>query len=158
MQDGAPAGTPRVPTKDLSGAGDGESFGTPGLHLDVRRADQEAIVHLSGELDLSSAPQLRELLVALLSEDGPRHLVVDLSDLVYLDSTGLSVLVTAHKRAGSSGTAFSLANPNASVRRLLGITALDQIFDFVDSPDFAADPAPLDGASHEAEEAVERNA
>ncbi|MFZ0251204.1 MAG: STAS domain-containing protein [Acidimicrobiales bacterium] len=158
MHDGAPAEPPRVPTRDVSDASDGESVESPGLRIDVRRDDHEAIVQLSGELDLSSAPQLRDFLVTLLSEDGPGRLVVDLSDLVYLDSTGLSVLVTAHKRAISSGTAFSLASPNSSVRRLLGITALDQIFDFVDSPGFAADPAPLKGTSVREGEAAEGDA
>jgi anti-sigma B factor antagonist len=108
------------------------------MHIAVRREGEEAFIHLEGELDLSSAPQLRELLVTMLSGDPPRRVVVDLSDLVYLDSTGLSVFVTAHKRTSSTGTQFCLDNPNPSVRRLLRITALDQIFDVLDTAEPAA--------------------
>src|SRR5580693_5391653 len=104
MQDGAPAETPRVQVVQDSGDSGGEAIGSPDLRIAVRRAGREAFVDLSGELDLASAPQLRELLVTMLIEDGPSRLVIDLSDLVYLDSTGLSVLVTAHKRASSTGT------------------------------------------------------
>ena len=55
-------------------------------------------------------------------------MVVDLSDLGYLDSTGLSVFVTVQKRANAAGIDFRLSNPNASVRRLFQITALDTFF------------------------------
>jgi|HubBroStandDraft_6_1064221.scaffolds.fasta_scaffold484392_2 anti-sigma B factor antagonist len=157
MQDGAPAETPRVQVVQDSGDSGGEAIGSPDLRIAVRRAGREAFVDLSGELDLASAPQLRELLVTMLIEDGPSRLVIDLSDLVYLDSTGLSVLVTAHKRASSTGTELTLANPNASVTRLLGITALDQIFDIVDAPEPATAPTSADGASQD-EEATERGA
>ncbi len=146
MEHSEPGESQRTPTRDTAGGGALESTGTPTLSLTVQHRDLESFISLSGELDLSSAPPLRELLASVFTEDPPRRLVLDLTDLIYLDSTGLSVFVTAHKRAGGSGIEFCLANPNASVRRLLQITALDQIFVFVDAParDGSEDAGPAD--------------
>jgi len=113
--------------------GSREIDGSPTLNLRVLRQGAQSVVSLSGELDLSSAPPLRELLSGVLEEDHLDPLVVDLSDLIYLDSTGLSVFVTAHKRASASGIEFCLTNPNPSVGRLFKVTALDQVFEIVDS-------------------------
>jgi anti-sigma B factor antagonist len=124
-------GDPR-PTPDF-GQGGHEVAGTPTLNLKVLRGGQETLVSLSGELDLSSAPALRELLAGAFEDDGPPRIVLDLSGLIYLDSTGLSIFVSAHKRATASGIAFCLANPNPSVRRLFKITALDGYFTILDS-------------------------
>jgi anti-sigma B factor antagonist len=114
----------------------------PSFAIQTGRRGKESFVELSGELDLSTAPQLRETLVAIISEDRPRRLVLDLSNLIYLDSTGLSVFVTAHQRAGAESIEFSLANPNASIRRLLQITALDQVFVIVDEDGSVLPPLP----------------
>jgi anti-sigma B factor antagonist len=120
--------------------GSREVAGSPTLNLKELRQGSESLVSLSGELDLSSAPPLRELLSRVLEEDSLHRLVVDLSDLIYLDSTGLSVFVTAHKRASASGIQFCLANPNPSVGHLFKVTALDQVFEIVGSTD-ASGPA-----------------
>jgi anti-sigma B factor antagonist len=69
----------------------------------------------------------------MFTENHPHRLVLDLSELIYLDSTGLSVFVATHKRAQACGMEFGLANPNSSVRQLLQITALDQIFNIAGS-------------------------
>ena len=124
-----------------------EVAASPTLTLKELRQGSETLVSLSGELDLSSAPPLRELLSRVLDDDRLHRLVVDLSDLIYLDSTGLSVFVTAHKRASASGVEFSLANPKPSVGQLFKVTALDQVFEIVDSahasgPSAAGDAAP----------------
>ena len=134
MQESAPAETPRVPAQENPDDGGARTIGTPTFSVHAVRRGNESFVELTGELDLLSAPQLREILVEIFDEDRPRRLVLDLSDLIYMDSTGLSVFVTAHKRASASGTEFCLTHPNASVRRLLQITALDQIFVVVDEP------------------------
>jgi anti-sigma B factor antagonist len=86
------------------------------------------------------------MFAGILAEDLPSRLVVDLSDLVYLDSTGLSVFVTVQKRASAAGIDFRLSNPNPSVRRLFQITALDQFF-MLDG-DGASEPAGVDDQGH----------
>ncbi len=102
--------------------------GPPTLDLHAERRGESALVSLRGELDLSTAPPLRELLARIFADEPPESVVVDLSDLGYLDSTGLSVFVTVQKRAKAAGIDFRLSNPNPSVRRLFQITALDQFF------------------------------
>jgi len=123
---------------------------SPILTLKELRQGAESLVSLSGELDLSSAPPLRELLSRVLDDDRLHRLVVDLSDLIYLDSTGLSVFVTAHKRASTSGIEFCLANPNPSVSQLFKVTALDQVFEIVDSAQ-ASGPATAGDATRSTE-------
>lgn len=59
--------------------------------------DESVVLLLAGELDIDSAPQLTDALSGLLA-DGPTDVVLDLSALTFLDSTGLSVLIRAQKR------------------------------------------------------------
>src|SRR5580700_3125412 len=125
-------GDPRRRTPE-DAEGRHEVAGSPTLNLKVLHGSHETLVSLSGELDLSSAPALRELLAGAFEDDGPRRIVLDLSDLIYLDSTGLSIFVSAHKRATASDIEFCLADPNPSVARLFKITALDHFFTILDS-------------------------
>jgi anti-sigma B factor antagonist len=125
------AGDPRR-TQDFAES-EHEVAGSPTLNLKVLQTGQETLVSLSGELDLSSAPALRELLAGAFDDDRRRRIVLDLSDLIYLDSTGLSIFVSAHKRATATGVEFCLANPNPSISQLFKITALDQFFTILDS-------------------------
>jgi anti-sigma B factor antagonist len=116
-----------------SAEGRHEVAGSPTLNLTVLQAGEETLISLSGELDLSSAPALRELLAEVFDDDRQRRIVLDLTDLIYLDSTGLSIFVTSHKRATATGIEFCLANPNPSVGQLFKITALDHFFTIFDS-------------------------
>jgi anti-sigma B factor antagonist len=79
---------------------------------------------LEGDLDLSTAAQLYERLDEL-ARAGFNHVALDLSDLQFLDSTGLSVLLTEHKRAESVGGELVILSPTRKVRRVLQITGLD---------------------------------
>jgi anti-sigma B factor antagonist len=117
----------------VSAEGGHEVTGSPTLNLKVLQTGQETLVSLGGELDLSSAPALRELLAGAFDDDHQRRIVLDLTDLIYLDSTGLSIFVTAHKRATATGMEFCLANPNPSISQLFKITALDHFFTILDS-------------------------
>jgi anti-sigma B factor antagonist len=69
-----------------------ETFGTQ-----ASRSNGQAYVRVRGEIDLYTAPQLWETIDAAIA-GAPHELVIDLSDVSFLDSTGLSVLVRAHKR------------------------------------------------------------
>jgi anti-sigma B factor antagonist len=82
-------------------------------------------------LDLSSAPSVREVLSDAL-EENPVELVLDLADLNYVDSTGLSLFVGAKKRAQTSGTRLVLRNLQSGTQRLLEITGLKDSFDLDD--------------------------
>jgi anti-sigma B factor antagonist len=85
------------------------------------------VVSVTGEIDVHSGPNLREHLLAALAK-GQLDLVVDLSGVSFLDSSGLGVLVTAHKRARAAGGALRLASCRPAVATIFQITALDRAF------------------------------
>jgi anti-sigma B factor antagonist len=90
----------------------------------------DVVVELAGELDLSSAGQLRSTLHGLY-ESGITSLVLDLSRLVFVDSTGLSEFVAALKHCRERGGDVVLRSPTASASRVLNISGLDQVFTIV---------------------------
>ena len=97
------------------------------LLVSVSGAEQAYEVRLLGELDMSTAPQLRDELLRLAS-DGAREVTVDLSELQFMDSTGLSVLITGLKRLRERGGDLALRSPTPSTRRVLEITGLTEVF------------------------------
>ena len=84
-------------------------------------------VRLLGELDMSTATELRERLIGLAA-DGPTQVTVDLSELAFVDSTGLSVLITGLKRFRQQGGDMALRSPTPATRRVLEITGLTEVF------------------------------
>jgi len=97
------------------------------LHVVVSGAEQAYEIHLLGELDMSTAPALRERLLGLAG-DGPTHVTIDLSALSFVDSTGLSVLITGLKRIRQQGGDMALRSPTPATRRVLEITGLTEVF------------------------------
>ena len=85
-------------------------------------------VLLEGELDLATGPDLYSELDRLLAL-APRALVLDLSRLTFIDSTGVSVLNTTREHALARGVHFALQAPSRAVERVLEITALWEHFD-----------------------------
>ena len=106
-----------------------EAPGDP-LEIDVQVADERTLVTLSGELDASTATLLYDQLSDLEVED-VQHVVLDLAKVTFMDSTGLSVIVTEHKRMQHSGGSLTIFAPPSSVRRLFEITGLDSVLDVV---------------------------
>ncbi len=81
---------------------------------------QSAKVLVSGEVDVSNADELRSALDAALA-DAAGELNVDLSEVPYIDSTGIGVLVGAAHRASDAGKKLVVANPQKNVARVLGL-------------------------------------
>ncbi len=89
-------------------------------------------ITVTGELDAATAPALRAELDELRSAPGV-PLVVDLRDLVFIDSSGLGVLATAANRRAAEGTVLVVANPSAQARAVLELTNLDQVISIVEN-------------------------
>jgi stage II sporulation protein AA (anti-sigma F factor antagonist) len=90
-----------------------------------------ATVSFRGELDMSGVDRAREAIDQ--AETGSTGLLVlDLSRLDFLDSTGLEVILRAARRASDSGRRLIVQRPSRYVRRLLEMTAIDQSLDIVE--------------------------
>ncbi len=101
--------------------------------LDVRSEDRDGVVHvaLRGELDLSSTAKLQEELDRV-EAGAPQTLVLDLSKLVFLDSTGLRCLVTADERGREGGRRVVIVRGPDPVQRVFSITRLEERLEMVD--------------------------
>ncbi len=89
---------------------------------------------LKGELDLSTIEKVDQELTRA-EDDGHRLIVLDLSGLTFLDSTGLRTIVTADQRARRSGRRVVILKGPATVHRVFTITRLDERLEMVDTPD-----------------------
>ncbi len=93
---------------------------------------------LGGEIDLYTAPRLHGELVSVLSGDCPVQVVVDMSGVEFCDSTGMNVLLAAHRRAREQGGDLELAAPPPAIRKILHVTGLETVFTVLDDPAKAA--------------------
>jgi anti-anti-sigma factor len=102
-----------------------EPSGNADLGIEVILLDSGINVALEGELDLATAPPLREQLSELVAM-GWIDITVDLAELQYIDSTGLSLLIRTQKRVEQTGGSLIVVHPTRATRRLLdtaGLTA-----------------------------------
>jgi anti-sigma B factor antagonist len=112
-------------------------FPKPKFTVDVEDVDDRTrILTATGEVHVSTAPELAEQLNAALEASRTR-IVLDFSGVEFIDSTGLSVLLNALRRLARVEGALSLVCTNPTVLRLFEITRLDATFDIVATRDEA---------------------
>ena len=99
--------------------------------LGVETRGEACIVRLGGELDLYNAHQVRDTLLETCT-DGPKRVVVDLSEVEFIDSTALGVLIEARAKM-ENRRGFLLAAPGLETRRALEISGLDRHFSVHDT-------------------------
>jgi anti-sigma B factor antagonist len=92
----------------------------------VEARDGVAIMALSGELDMSTAPILREEL-AQVEHSGPPAIVIDLRDVTFIDSSGLKEFLEAKSRAQSNGHRLLMSGANPQARRLFELTGTQSL-------------------------------
>jgi len=96
--------------------------------IDLASHDGLQLLRLNGEFDLRAAPDLREaILDALGAESASGPLLVDMSGLDFLDSTIISVLLTAVQRGQEMGRQLRLAGVAPHVSRILGVTGIESV-------------------------------
>jgi anti-sigma B factor antagonist len=112
------------------------------LSLATRTQGEHTVLEVGGEVDVYTAPRLRERLIELV-DAGATSVVVDLGRVDFLDSTGLGVLVGALKRLRAAGGGLVLVCDKEPLLKIFRITALDQVFPLFPTVDAAtaADPA-----------------
>jgi anti-sigma B factor antagonist len=108
------------------------------VELSVRKSGDMAVVAITGAIDLAKSPDLRQQIIGLVDE-GVRGLVVDLSHVKYLDSSGMATLVDALNRLRARGGRMVVAGAAAEMREMFRITRLDQRFTFVADANLAVE-------------------
>ena len=104
---------------------DGGSLRKPAV-LGIEQNGQAQVIRLGGELDLYNADAVREALFTACN-DGPERIVVDLSEVEFMDSTALGVLIEARTKLANRNS-FMLAAPGVETKRALQISGLDRHF------------------------------
>jgi anti-sigma B factor antagonist len=84
------------------------------------------VVEVSGDVDISTSPDLRAALAAVLAEDA-RAVVIDLSAVRFIDSTGLGVLVGVYTAMRNANGRLAVVNDYPAVLKVFSITALDEV-------------------------------
>lgn len=95
------------------------------LGVQVGERDGWAVVRVSGEVDMTTAPRLREVVIGVVTGGQPQ-VIVDLEAVDFLDSTGLGVLVGLLKRTRSQGGDLRLVSTRSALRKVLELTGLEQ--------------------------------
>jgi anti-sigma B factor antagonist len=122
-----------IPTDGKGPAGRMLPFYTPRrkvqmeLGVDVRQVGSHSLVDVKGEIDVYTAPKLREKLIELVSQ-GSYDVVVNLEGVDFLDSTGLGVLVGALKRVKAHDGSLSLICTQDKILKIFKITGLTKVF------------------------------
>jgi anti-sigma B factor antagonist len=102
------------------------------LSLSTRTEGDATVVSVGGEIDVYTAPKLREQLIDLVAA-GSYHLVVDMEQVEFLDSTGLGVLVGGLKRVRSHDGTLDLVCSQDRILKIFRITGLTKVFAIHDS-------------------------
>lgn len=106
------------------------------LSLSNRPAGTHMVVEVGGEIDVYTAPRLREKMVELVNA-GHYNLVVDMESVDFLDSTGLGVLVGGLKRVRSHDGSLQIVCTQERLLKIFRITGLTKVFPIHDSVDEA---------------------
>jgi anti-sigma B factor antagonist len=105
------------------------SFAEPTFRTDEHDVDDRTtVIAVEGEIHVSTAPEFSGVLSAAI-ESRRTLLVLDLTGVMFIDSTGLSVLLNALRRVTRAGGAMALVCSNPTVLRLFEVTRLDSTFD-----------------------------
>jgi anti-sigma B factor antagonist len=98
--------------------------------------DRSNVLPLKGEIDLHVSPVVTASLIAMI-EKQPERVVIDLSDVTYIDSAGLAALIQAMQKVEAYGGKFLLAGLQETVRSIFEISRLDQVFEIFPDTDTA---------------------
>ena len=100
----------------------------PDFDVTVAEEDGSTVLRVCGEVDLATGPLLWERISAVIA-DGSTNLVLDLVEMAFIDSTGLSVLVMTMRRLQDVGGQLVLRSPCRMAMRLFQLTGLSQLLE-----------------------------
>lgn len=98
------------------------------MQMDTRVVDNQVIVDLSGGMYVEGAEILREKLIKCM-EEGHKHFLIKMNRVDYIDSSGLGVLVSIHKRTKQCNGSLMISGVTGFVKELFELTRLNKVFD-----------------------------
>lgn len=107
------------------------------MSYSVTTHNKYSILHLSGEIDLNNSPVLRKELLTIVRQGSP--MLVDFSELTYIDSSGIASLVEALQVSKEKDQYMAILSAQGAPLQVLQLTRLDQVFTLLDSLDELAD-------------------
>jgi anti-sigma B factor antagonist len=102
------------------------------MQIATTRDSDRYVITVSGEVDLASSPELDIAIIAAI-ESGTSSVAIDLTDVSFMDSSGLGVIVRGLKRCREADKDLDLVITNERVLKVFGITGLDQVIPIHDS-------------------------
>src|SRR5580765_5487081 len=102
------------------------------VKISVRRIDQATILDVSGNIDMSTSPEVRKALLREIRENGSSRVILNLTDVKYIDSSGVASLVEGLKASRELNSRFVLLGLSESAREVLKISRLLKLFEVCD--------------------------
>ena len=102
--------------------------------MDIKSEGSYLIVSLNGDFDIENSQTLKTEVRKKISAENP-NVVIDLSNVNYIDSSGLGTLIAIQKDARFNGGSLSIVGASEQIKRVMKMTNLDKLFDFYNSLD-----------------------
>ena len=97
------------------------------LETQLKDIDGTKVLDVTGEIDVYTAPQFKDAVNTVINS-GQKHLVVDMTNVTYMDSSGFGALLSATRRLRPQGGTINLVNVSNAIDRILKITRLNTVF------------------------------
>jgi len=110
------------------------------VQISARRNNKTTIFDLSGDIDFANSPEVRQSVLREIQEIRPSRVVVNLTEVRYIDSSGVASLVEGLKASRDFGSRFILFGLSTAVREVLQLSRLLKVFEVYDSEDEALAP------------------
>ena len=103
--------------------------------LEFQENDDELLVYLNGEIDHHSAVIIRSRIDERIIEKSPRRLVLDLSNIDFMDSSGLGLIMGRYAKVKAIGGTFAVQNPNERIVKIFKLAGLEKIVEIKENKD-----------------------
>ena len=107
------------------------------MEINVKREGTCSVVHVSGDVDLHSSPALRDTVLELFRKRGQETVIVNMSQVQYVDSSGIASLVEGLQESRKKNARFVLVGLNEGPRHVLELTRLLNVFEIAETEEEA---------------------
>ena len=103
------------------------------MEISVRQQNETAIIEVTGDIDLYSSPQVRQAILDTLNQKVAKRVIVNLTGVRYVDSSGVASLVEGLQLSRKSQVRFTLCGLNKAPKQVLELTRLVKVFEIFDN-------------------------